>query len=100
MDNVSNPYTPSAGATPKALIGRDGQTEAFSVLLQRLGRGRTEQSMIVTGLRGVGKTVLLTRFAEIAERTGWEVIERMVKKVNSLSNQEFAALSIDLADEI
>ena len=80
MDNVSNPYTPSAGATPEALIGRDGQTEAFSVLLQRLGRGRTEQSMIVTGLRGVGKTVLLTRFAEIAERTGWEVIELEASK--------------------
>ncbi|WP_172191562.1 ATP-binding protein [Actinomyces faecalis] len=75
MDNVNNPYTPNAGATPEALIGRDGQTEAFDTLLQRLSRGRTEQSMIITGLRGVGKTVLLTRFSEIAEDAGWEVIE-------------------------
>lgn len=75
MDNINNPYTPNAGATPEALIGRDGQTEAFSALLQRLMRGRTEQSMIVTGLRGVGKTVLLNRFAEIAQETSWEVID-------------------------
>ena len=75
MDNINNPYTPNAGATPEALIGRDGQTEAFSVLLERLKKGRTEQSMIITGLRGVGKTVLLNKFAELAERTRWEVIE-------------------------
>ncbi|MDO4901551.1 ATP-binding protein [Actinomyces sp.] len=80
MDNVSNPYTPNAGATPEALIGRDGQTEDFSVLLERLKRGRTEQSMIITGLRGVGKTVLLSRFAEIAEEAGWEVIEMEASK--------------------
>ncbi|WP_176760741.1 ATP-binding protein [Actinomyces ruminicola] len=80
MDNVNNPYTPNAGAIPEALIGRDGQTENFSVLLERLKRGRTEQSMIITGLRGVGKTVLLSRFAEIAEEAGWEVIEMEASK--------------------
>nr|WP_228508190.1 ATP-binding protein [Herbiconiux sp. VKM Ac-1786] len=57
------------------MIGRDEQTIAFSTLLHRLRRGRTEQSMIVTGLRGVGKTVLLNRFRSIAQQEGWEVIE-------------------------
>lgn len=80
MDNINNPYTPNAGATPEAFIGRDGQTEAFSVLLERLKRGRTEQSMIITGLRGVGKTVLLNKFAELAERIGWEVVELEASK--------------------
>lgn len=80
MDNVNNPYTPNAGASPEVLIGRDGQTGDFSTLLQRLQRGRTEQSMIITGLRGVGKTVLLNRFAEIAEAAGWEVIELEASK--------------------
>lgn len=80
MDNINNPYTPNAEATPEALIGRDGQTEAFSVLLERLTRGRTEQSMIITGLRGVGKTVLLNKFAELAERIGWEVVELEASK--------------------
>ena len=80
MDNINNPYTPNAGAAPEVLIGRDGQTEAFSILLQRLKRGRTEQSMIMTGLRGVGKTVLLNRFAELAEMAGWESIELEASK--------------------
>jgi len=75
VDAVSNPYTPNAGAAPEIVVGRDDLLEAFTVLLQRLERGRTEQSMIVTGLRGVGKTVLLGRFGEIARRAGWEVVE-------------------------
>lgn len=75
MDNIDNPYTPNAGASPEVLIGRDDQTDSFEVLLRRLQRGRSEQSMIVTGLRGVGKTVLLTRFEQIAREAGWEVVE-------------------------
>lgn len=75
MDNIDNPYTPNAGASPEALIGRDDQTAAFETLLKRLARGRSEQSMIVTGLRGVGKTVLLNRFVRIANEAGWEVVE-------------------------
>nr|WP_218853603.1 ATP-binding protein [Schumannella luteola] len=57
------------------MIGRDEQTQAFRTLLRRLRRGRTEQSMIITGLRGVGKTVLLNSFRTIAQEEGWEVIE-------------------------
>ncbi|MCS5715704.1 ATP-binding protein [Herbiconiux sp. CPCC 205716] len=75
MDAIDNPYTPNAGARPEILIGRDEQTAAFTTLLHRLRRGRTEQSMIITGLRGVGKTVLLNSFRSIAQREGWEVIE-------------------------
>jgi len=75
VDAIDNPYTPNAGATPEILVGRDEQTEAFRMLLKRLSRGRVEQSMIVTGLRGVGKTVLLNRFAELAHEAEWEVIE-------------------------
>src|SRR5690606_20541456 len=50
------------------------------MLLARLKRGRTEQSMIVTGLRGVGKTVLLGTFREMAELENWAVIEIEVSK--------------------
>ncbi|MCM3659094.1 ATP-binding protein [Agromyces mediolanus] len=75
MDSVSNPYTPNAGAAPEVMVGRDEQLEAFRVLLQRLERHRTEQSMIITGLRGVGKTVLLGRFGELARAAHWEVVE-------------------------
>lgn len=80
MDSARNPYTPNAGASPEFIAGRDAQTQAFRVLLERLARGRTDQSMIVTGLRGVGKTVLLTEFAGIARAARWEVIELEASK--------------------
>ncbi|MET4051771.1 type II secretory pathway predicted ATPase ExeA [Frigoribacterium sp. PvP054] len=80
MDSLDNPYTPNAGASPEILIGRDDQTEAFELLLKRLSRGRSEQSMIITGLRGVGKTVLLNRFVDIAAEARWEVIEFEARK--------------------
>lgn len=54
-----------------AVVGRSDQLESFDVLLHRLARGRTEQSMIVTGLRGVGKTVLLGEFRGIALAADW-----------------------------
>lgn len=75
MDSISNPYTPNAGAAPEIVVGRDDQLDAFRVLLSRLERGRTEQSMIITGLRGVGKTVLLGQFLDIANAARWEVVE-------------------------
>jgi len=67
MDPIRNPYTPGAGSRPPALAGREAELAGFRVLLERLRRGRPEKSMIVTGLRGVGKTVLLNPFGSVAE---------------------------------
>ena len=75
-----NPYTPNAGARPPALVGRDRELESFEVLLDRLRRGHTEQSMLITGLRGVGKTVLLTSFEESARERGWTTVEAEITK--------------------
>jgi hypothetical protein len=75
-----NPYTPNAGARPPALVGRDAQLEAFEVLLDRLRRGHTEQSMLITGLRGVGKTVLLGAFEERARGRDWTTVEAEITK--------------------
>jgi len=61
-------------------VGRDDQLQSFDPLLQRLARGKTEQSMIITGLRGVGKTVLLGQFRTNALRSGWVVVELEVSK--------------------
>ena len=80
MDPRQNPYTPNAGAMPPVLVGRQGEMEAFEVLLDRLRAGRTEQSMIITGLRGVGKTVLLTEFGRIAADRDWVAIEMEIAK--------------------
>lgn len=75
MDSILNPYTPNAGASPEIIVGRDEHKRSFEVLLKRLEKGRTEQSMIMTGLRGVGKTVLLNEFGDIARGAKWEVLE-------------------------
>ncbi len=80
MDPVLNPYTPNAGADPQALIGRDDQLAGFDLLLKRIGHGRAEQSMIISGLRGVGKTVLLGRFRTTALEADWVVVELEVSK--------------------
>jgi len=80
MDPVRNPYTPNAGAAPQALAGRRDQLASFDLLLRRLQDGRTEQSMIVTGLRGVGKTVLLGEFRKQSLSASWVVVEIEVHK--------------------
>jgi hypothetical protein len=71
MDPIKNPYTPNAGSRPPALAGRRAELEQFRVLVGRLARGATEQSMIVRGLRGVGKTALLNIFEDQAENAGF-----------------------------
>src|SRR5215216_2361863 len=71
MDPINNPYTPNAGSRPQALAGRDHELEQFRVLVGRLKRGATEQSMVIRGLRGVGKTVLLNAFEDRAESEGF-----------------------------
>ena len=80
MRALTNPYTPNAGAEPQAVVGRDDQLEWFDLLLARIQRGRTEQSMIITGLRGVGKTVLLGQFRTKAMEQDWVVVELEVSK--------------------
>ena len=80
MDPRKNPYAPGAGTKPPALVGRDAQIESFDILLERLENGYAEQSMIITGLRGVGKTVLLDVFREKAEARNWATVEWEVVK--------------------
>ncbi len=80
MQALTNPYTPNAGAEPQAVVGRDDQLGSFDLLLARIERGRTEQSMIITGLRGVGKTVLLGQFRSKALARDWVVVELEVSK--------------------
>jgi len=80
MDPRKNPYAPGAGTKPPALVGRDKQIESFDILLERLENGYAEQSIIITGLRGVGKTVLLDVFREKAEGRGWATVEWEIEK--------------------
>jgi len=71
VDPIRNPYAPGAGQRPPELAGRDEQLRAFDVVLERVARGRPERSLVLTGLRGVGKTVLLNALRSAAVRKGW-----------------------------
>ncbi len=71
MDPIRNPYAPGAGQRPPELAGRDEQLRAFEVVLERVVKGRPERSLVLTGLRGVGKTVLLNALRSAAVRRRW-----------------------------
>lgn len=71
VDPIRNPYAPGAGQRPPELAGRDEQLRAFDVVLERVARGRPERSLVLTGLRGVGKTVLLNALRSAAVRRRW-----------------------------
>lgn len=71
MDPIRNPYAPGAGQRPPELAGRDDELGAFDVVLERVARGRPERSLVLTGLRGVGKTVLLNALRSAAVRRQW-----------------------------
>jgi len=73
MDPFDNPYRPGAGTTPPALLGRDELLAQFTMAARRARSGRPGKSMMAVGLRGVGKTVLLNRFAEIATAEAFDV---------------------------
>jgi hypothetical protein len=75
MDPRSNPFAPGAGAPPPALVGRDSIVEAADIALHRIRDGRPEKSQMLLGLRGVGKTVLLNKIAEIARDLGYLLVK-------------------------
>lgn len=75
MDPIKNPFSPGAGAPPPELVGRDSLLQEAAILLGRVRRKRAEKSMLLTGLRGVGKTVLLNEIDHRArERDGYQTI--------------------------
>lgn len=73
MDPFDNPFRPGAGTPPPALIGRDGLIKNYDIALRRALTGRPGKSLMPIGLRGVGKTVLLNRFQEIARDQGLRI---------------------------
>ena len=73
LDELTNPYRPGAGTSPPALVGRDELIDHFGTTVRRAVAGRPGKSLMPIGLRGVGKTVLLNRFAEIADQEGLAV---------------------------
>jgi hypothetical protein len=74
MDPVRNPYSPGAGTPPPELAGRDDLRETVRIALERVRLGKPTKSILMVGLRGVGKTVLLDRMREEAEAAGLQTL--------------------------
>lgn len=95
MNRLNNPFTPGAGALPPELAGRAGVIEDGRILAGRTLLHRYEKSLLLTGLRGVGKTVLLKHLAEDARRNG--IVPVVVEVRNSDGDFEELALRIRAA---
>jgi len=74
MDPIRNPFSPGAGSPPPELVGREAVLEQVRILLARVQLGKSEKSLLLTGLRGVGKTVLLTKMCDQAEAADYHTI--------------------------
>ena len=74
MDPIKNPFSPGAGSPPPELVGRDPILEQARILLGRVKQKKPEKSMLLTGLRGVGKTVLLNEIKRMADSDGYRTI--------------------------
>ena len=74
MDPIKNPFSPGAGSPPPELVGRDPILEQARILLGRIKQKRPEKSMLLTGLRGVGKTVLLNEIERLASAQAYRTI--------------------------
>lgn len=70
MDPATNPFAPGAGSPPPELAGRDDLLEVVRISIARVRAGRAAKSILMVGLRGVGKTVLLDRMRDDAEAAG------------------------------
>ncbi|MDP9541192.1 ATP-binding protein [Pseudomonas putida] len=87
MDPYRNPFAPGAGSRPPELAGRDVVLEHARVSCGRAINGRSARSMMLLGLRGTGKTVLLNEVGKIAEQAGL-----LVSKVESPEEESLARL--------
>ncbi|MPZ46020.1 MAG: AAA family ATPase [Betaproteobacteria bacterium] len=84
MDPVNNPFAPGAGTPPPELAGRDELRELVRIALERVRLGLPTKSILMVGLRGVGKTVLLDRMREDAEAAGLHTIRVEAPESRSL----------------
>lgn len=87
MDPIKNPYAPGAGTPPPELAGRDELRETVRIALERVRAGRPTKSILIVGLRGVGKTVLLDKLRDDAMASGMETI-----RVDAPENRSLPAI--------
>lgn len=85
MDGIRNPFIPGAGSPPPELVGRGEVMEAARILFGRALLHKPEKSMLLTGLRGVGKTVLLNRMEQSAKEAHYKTIFIEAEETRPLS---------------
>jgi hypothetical protein len=98
VDPVRNPYAPGAGQRPPELAGRDRELAQFDVVLERIARGRPERSLVLTGLRGVGKTVLLNALRSQAMQRLWGTGKIEARPDQSIRRPVAAALHMAIRE--
>lgn len=98
MDPVRNPYAPGAGQRPPELAGRDAELAAVDVALERAARGRPERSVVLVGLRGVGKTVLLNALRSRAVERLWGTAKLEARPGHSIRRPVASALHLAVRD--
>lgn len=85
MDPIANPYSPGAGTPPPELAGRDDIRDRAHTATERIRRGRPARSILMVGLRGVGKTVLLDKIGNTAEERGFFTVRIEAPEARSLA---------------
>ncbi|WP_045821040.1 ATP-binding protein [Williamsia herbipolensis] len=96
MDPALNPYTPGSGRRPPSLQGRDREIDAFDLLVARAKAGHYDRGMILSGLRGVGKTALLNQLRGQAERHQWYTVKIEAQNSTTGSRLNHKQLAIGL----
>src|SRR5262245_36173669 len=95
MDAFHNPFSPGAGSPPPELAGRGQILERARITLGRVKAGRSEKSLLLVGLRGVGKTVLLNAIRTMADGMGYRSIT-----IEAHENKPLAALLLTELREV
>ena len=96
MDPALNPYTPGSGRRPPSLQGRDREIDAFDLLVARAKARHYDRGMILSGLRGVGKTALLNHLRAHAERHQWYTVKIEAQNSTTGSRLNHKQLAIGL----
>jgi len=99
MDPINNPFSPGAGSRPPELVGREEVLRQCEILLARVRKGRAEKSILLTGLRGVGKTVLLNEMNTLSENAGlltFQIEAHEGKKLGPLLTNSVRSLLLKL----